>query len=193
MKDEFSNENMLKILIDQKKYLEAFRIYKELVKNGSIADPSAYQSLITEVSRIDPVLTMDRETKEKKISRLSAILSRIRRLKKEPRKIRKEDTCEDIKEEIIITATGAVEAVCREIRDGVKIEMPAQEEPTDMLQAIETFTARSVGSVMNVICGNFSKDILSKRPVSDRIEMLKEMLRRVEIIKGQRKKELLNV
>ncbi len=193
MKDEFINENMLKILIEQKKYIEAYRIYKELLKTDAIADISAYKSFIEEVKKIDPVLTMDRKTKEKKIFRLTTILNRIRRDSR-PKREKKE---RGIKDTLITGLSVKTEISVKPVSDKIDNErgkIPlSSEKPMDIIQAIEVFTTQSISSVMNIIIGNFSDNILSKKPISNRIEILKEMLRKIETIKNQRKKESLNV
>ncbi|MCX7959699.1 MAG: hypothetical protein N3B13_11695 [Deltaproteobacteria bacterium] len=189
MKDEFSNENMLRILIDQKKYLEAFSIYKELTKNGSIKDHTLYSDLLREVEKIDPVLTMDRATREKKIVRLSAILDKIRRISGKRRK----ETA--IQPSAIASAAKQSPLAAESTEDSFKA-IPATiktEKSGDIFQTIESFTIQSINSVLDIICGNFSKEILSKKAVSDRIVILTEMLKRIEVIKNQRKKELQNV
>ncbi len=191
MKDEFSNENMLQILIDQKKYLEAFRIYKEMMKSGLISDPSQYSNLLREIGRIDPVLTMDRNTKEKKVARLSAILGRIRKIGKkrdfQPQTISRHKS-EVQSEKVCITPVEPLAA------ESVKPEStPIREKGGDILQTIENLTVQSITSIMDIICGNISKEIFSKKAIPDKILILNEMLKRIETIKNQRKKEFANV
>lgn len=192
MKDEFSNENMLKILIDQKKYLEAFRLYKELLKSGSIKDASIYTNFLEEVRKIDPVLTMDKKTREKKIIKLSNILNKIRLYS---RKISKRETSQVVISQDIAKYDTTIKEhlkseadLASQISKGKAIEYEG-----DIYKIIEKFTLQSISSVMNIICGNFSKEILSKRAKSDKIVILNEMLKRIEVIKNQRKKELQNV
>ncbi|MCX7943118.1 MAG: hypothetical protein N2746_01230 [Deltaproteobacteria bacterium] len=187
MQDDFVNENMLKILIDQKKFLEAFRIYKLLIKNGTIKDYTPYTNLLLEVERIDPVLTMNRKTKEKKIFRLNKILNNIRELKRR----RVESSARVEFKKVDTTVIKPIEKV--EIKEeNVRINQTSGKN-REMIQMIEDLTLQSINSVMDIICGNFSKDILRKQTRVEKIEMLKEMLKRIEVIKNQRKKELEHV
>lgn len=188
MKDEFLNENMLKILIEQKKYIEAYKIYKELIKNNSIENPSIYSDLIARVRQIDPILTMDREQKIRIAEKLERILNRIRQVRKLPRKMVQMVEPKAPHQEV----TNIPEKPLSDFKEPAK-EVVSSPTPSDILKTIEDFTASSISSIMNMICGNFSNEILTKKPKVDRIEILQEMLRRIEIIKNQRKKELSNV
>lgn len=192
MKDEFLNERMLNILIDQKRYLEAFRVYKNLIREGIITDPAKYQGLLKEVERIDPVLTMDRATREKKVSRLTKILNNIRR------------TIQLRRDKLITSKTAARQIEIAPPAVATPIESRIEEEGSksspdlshkgkDVIQIIEELTIRSIRSVLDIICGNFSKEVLSKMPKAKRIEILNEMLRRIEVLKSQNKKEFTNV
>ncbi len=191
MKDEFSNENMLKILISQKKYIEAYRLYKILLNNGTIQEPSIYVELIREVEKIDPVLTMDKETKAKKAEKLVKILNRIRGIKGREHKVvqKIEQNVPLVEEKVISETTEKVKHEPQERKREERLSLTT----IDILKTIEGFTAVSISSIMNMISGNFSKDILSRRARSEKIEILQEMLKRIEIIKSHRKKELLNV
>lgn len=189
MKDEFINETMLDILVDQKRYLEAFRIYKELFKRNMISDTTRYAHLLKEVERIDPVLTMNRELRERKAKRLTRILANIRRLRSERRESQREIDVSDkstVIEEVVLTAavTQSTEAK-REVNT-----ITTSGGSPDLLRAIEEITRSSVSSIMDIISGNYSF-IPAKK--AGRIEILQEMLKRIEIIKNQRKKEYINV
>jgi hypothetical protein len=189
MKDEFLNENMLNILIAQKKYIEAFRIYKELIKRNMLSDPRRYSSLLTEVERIDPILTMDRATREKKAIRLSNILNRIRALKSSHHHEVEKPSFSGVaisttlqrSEEIPHEKTPQITAPVAE-----RATAPTMKYKGDLLGFIEEVTRQSILSVINLISGNFSQEVLSKRPKAEKIQILNSMLERIEVIKRQR-------
>jgi hypothetical protein len=179
---------MLKILIEQKKYIEAYKIYKELIKENSIENPSIYSDLVAKVRQIDPILTMNREQKIKVAEKLERILNRIRQMRKMPRKMVQTLEPKVPHQEI----TSIPEKPSSDFKEPPK-EAVSSLTPFNMLKAIEDFTASSINSIMKLICGNFSNEILAKKPKADRIEILQEMLRRIEVLKNQRRKELSNV
>lgn len=184
------NENMLNILIEQKKYIEAFRIYTELKNQNMLSNPEGYSNLLVEVERIDPVLTMDRETREKKVKRLSNILNRIRSLKAIPRKQEALPIRPTTEEPNIAPLSQNLPKLSPS--DTASIN-PTEQTPMtykgDLFKIMEDFTRSSIDSVMNLICGNFSREILSKTPRAEKINILKGMLERIEIIKRQKNKE----
>jgi hypothetical protein len=189
MKDEFMNENMLNILIAQKKYIEAFRIYKELIKRNMLSDPRRYSSLLTEVERIDPIFTMDRATREKKAIRLSNILNRIRSLKFSHHHEVEKPSFSGVS---ISTTLQRSEEIPQEKTPQITVPVaerataPTMKYKGDLLGFIEEVTRQSILSVMNLISGNFSQEVLSKRPKAEKIQILNSMLERIEVIKRQR-------
>lgn len=190
MKDEFINETMLDILVEQKRYLEAFRIYKELFKRNMISDTAKYTHLLNEVERIDPVLTMNRDLRERKAKRLTQILANIRRLRSERRESQIEIDVSDkdtvIKEVVLESAVAQPIEVTREVNPtATSVGSP------DLLRVIEEITRSSVSGIMGIITGNYSSTPAKR--AGSRIEILQEMLKRVEIIKNRRKKEYVNV
>ncbi len=195
MNDEFNNETMLNILISQKKYLEAFRVYNELLNNGTLQDASKYESLIREVEQIDPVLTMSRETKEKKAQRLEKILVNIRKLKSRPRILEKGQDFVSKPVPKVDIAVSTVNNVTNNVAETpLKPQTPIKPfKASDIFKTIEEITVSSVSSIIDMIGGNFSHTRLKNSTIQNRIQMLQEMLRRIEIIKTRRKKEFINV